>query len=88
MFGLEHPDAPPVLMSYGQRKKLQAAIYWLLEKKIVIIDEADSGISSKEYRQIIDAFRQSPADPAILIITHDIQLAALEADSIFRMGQL
>ena len=88
VFGLEHPDAPPVLMSYGQRKKLQAAIYWLLEKKIVIIDEADSGISSKEYRQIIDAFRQSPADPAILIITHDIQLAALEADSIFRMGQL
>ena len=88
VFGIEHPDAPPVLMSYGQRKKLQAAIYWLLEKKIVIIDEADSGISSKEYRQIIDAFRQSPADPAILIITHDIQLAALEADSIFRMGQL
>ena len=88
VFGIEHPDAPPVLMSYGQRKKLQAAIYWLLEKKIVIIDEADSGISSKEYRQIIDAFRQSPADPAILIITHDIQLAALEADSIFRMGLL
>ena len=88
VFGIEHPDAPPVLMSYGQRKKLQAAIYWLLEKKIVIIDEADSGISSKEYRQIIDAFRQSPADPAILIITHDIQLAALEADTIFRMGAL
>ena len=88
VFGIEHPDAPPVLMSYGQRKKLQAAIYWLLEKEIVIIDEADSGISSKEYRQIIDAFRQSPADPAILIITHDIQLAALEADSIFRMGLL
>ena len=88
VFGIEHPDAPPVLMSYGQRKKLQATIYWLLEKKIVIIDEADSGISSKEYRQIIDAFRQSPANPAILIITHDIQLATLEADSIFRMGQL
>ena len=54
----------------------------------MIIDEADSGISSLEYRQIIDAFRQSPADPAILIITHDIQLAALEADNIFRMGAL
>ena len=88
IFGIEHPDAPPVLMSYGQRKKLQAAIYWLLNKKIVIIDEADSGISSKEYRQIIEAFRQSPANPAILIITHDIQLAALEADKIFRMGAL
>ena len=88
VFGIEHPDAPPVLMSYGQRKKLQAAIYWLLNKKIVIIDEADSGISSKEYRQIIEAFRQSPANPAILIITHDIQLAALEADRIFRMGAL
>ncbi|MBR5672210.1 MAG: ABC transporter ATP-binding protein [Spirochaetales bacterium] len=88
VFGIEHPDAPPVLMSYGQRKKLQAAIYWLLGKKIVIIDEADSGISSKEYREIIDAFRKSPADPAILIITHDIQLAALEADNIFRMGAL
>ncbi|MBO7430154.1 MAG: ABC transporter ATP-binding protein [Spirochaetia bacterium] len=88
VFGIETPDAPPVLMSYGQRKKLQAAIYWLLNKRIVIIDEADSGISSKEYRQIIEAFRASPANPAILIITHDIQLAALEADSIFRMGSL
>ena len=88
VFDIETPDAPPVLMSYGQRKKLQAAIYWLLNKKIVIIDEADSGISSKEYRQIIEAFRKSPANPAILIITHDIQLAALEADRIFRMGAL
>ena len=88
VFGIENPEAPPVLMSYGQRKKLQAAIYWLLEKKIVIIDEADSGISAMEYRQIIDAFRQSPAHPAILIITHDIQLAALTADNIFRMGAL
>ena len=88
VFGLEHLDAPPALMSYGQRKKLQAAIYWLLDKRIVIIDEADSGISSREYRQIIEAFRQSPANPAILIITHDMQLAALEADSIFRMGAL
>ena len=88
LFGIEHPDAPPVLMSYGQRKKLQAAIYWLLDKKIVIIDEADSGISSKEFRQIIEAFKSSPANPAILVITHDIQLAALTADNIFRMGTL
>lgn len=88
VFGIEHPDAPPVLMSYGQRKKLQAAVYWLLNKKIVIIDEADSGISSKEYRQIIEAFKQSQANPAILIITHDLQLAALSADNIFRMGAL
>ena len=88
VFGIEHPDAPPVLMSYGQRKKLQAAVYWLLNKKIVIIDEADSGISSQEYRQIIQAFKNSPANPAILIITHDIQLAALTADNIFRMGAL
>ncbi|MBQ6673668.1 MAG: ATP-binding cassette domain-containing protein [Spirochaetia bacterium] len=88
VFGIEHPDAPPVLMSYGQRKKLQAAIYWLLEKKIVIIDEADSGISSKEYRQIIDAFKSSQANPAILVITHDIKLASQVADKIFRMGAL
>lgn len=88
LFGIRHPDAPPVLMSYGQRKKLQAAVYWLLEKKIVIIDEADSGISSKEYRQIIDAFKASEANPAILVITHDIQLAALVSDNIFRMGRL
>ena len=88
IFDIEHPDAPPVLMSYGQRKKLQAAIYWLLDKKIVIIDEADSGISSEEYRQIVETFKQSPTNPAILVITHDIQLAALVADNIFRMGAL
>lgn len=86
IFGIESVTASPVLMSYGQKKKLQAAIYYLLNKDIIIIDEADSGISFTEYTNIIRQFRNSDKDPAIMIITHDFKLAVSNADSIYFMN--
>ena len=85
IFRLDNADMPPAIMSYGARKKLQAAIYYLLNKKIVIIDEADSGITFKDYAFIIKNFKNLDPVPAILIISHDIQLSIEFADRIIIM---
>ncbi len=85
LFRLEHSEVPPALMSYGARKRLQAAIYYLLEKKIIIIDEADSGLSFDDYSLILDRLNSSENPHSILIITHDIKLSAKIADRIIIM---
>ena len=85
VFNLDNANMPPALMSYGARKRLQAAIYYLLNKKIVIIDEADSGISFKEYAFIIKNIRSLEPMPAIMIISHDIRLSVGFADRVIIM---
>ncbi|MDX9800769.1 MAG: ABC transporter ATP-binding protein [Spirochaetia bacterium] len=82
LFRLESLDAPPAIMSYGARKRLQAAIYFLLNKKIVIIDEADSGLSFNDYTLILKSLKNLDPAPAILIISHDMRLSAGLADRI------
>ena len=85
LFDLGNGEVPPAIMSYGARKRLQAAIYYLLNKKIVIIDEADSGISFNDYALIIKNIRNLTPTPAIMIISHDIKLSVGFADRILIM---
>ncbi len=87
LFGLDKPDIPPALMSYGARKRLQAAIYYLLEKKIIIIDEADSGLSFNDFSSLLDKLNSSPVSHTILVITHDVKLASKTADRIVIMKE-
>ncbi len=87
LFRLENLEAPPAIMSYGARKRLQAAIYYLLKKKIVIIDEADSGLSFNDYSLILNAFRSLDPPPAVMVISHDIKLAAGIADMVAVMDR-
>ena len=72
-------------MSYGARKRLQAAIYYLLNKKILIIDEADSGLSFNDYTLILKSLRNLDPPPAVMIISHDMRLSAGLADRVLIM---
>ena len=54
LFGLPGGEAPPALLSFGARKKLQGGIYSLLEKKLYILDEADSGLGFRDYLTILE----------------------------------
>lgn len=82
-FQLPPADTSPTLMSYGTRKRLQAATYWLLQRPICIFDETDSGISPRDFAALIRAF-QSP-ERALLIISHDAKLARHYSDRVIRM---
>ena len=85
IFRLDNPETPPALMSYGARKRLQAAIYYLLEKQIILIDEADSGLSFDDYSSILEKLDSSSTQHTVLVITHDVKLASKIADRIIIM---
>ncbi len=72
-FGLS-PDDNPTLMSYGSKKRLQAALSILLERPFVIIDEIDSGMTYEMAYQSVELLRRNGA--AVLIITHDERFAS------------
>jgi energy-coupling factor transporter ATP-binding protein EcfA2 len=70
-------------MSYGTRKRLQAAVCYLLDRKICIVDEMDSGLPSREYIRIIGKLKKRVQ--TLVLITHDMQLARACANRIVSM---
>ncbi|MCK5156164.1 MAG: ABC transporter ATP-binding protein, partial [Spirochaetales bacterium] len=80
LFGLTNPNETPSTMSYGSRKRLQAAVCYLLDRVCCIFDEADSGILMSEYIRIVDLFVKREA--SLILITHDFRLAEKLADTI------
>ncbi|MGA2480218.1 MAG: ABC transporter ATP-binding protein [Spirochaetia bacterium] len=84
LFSLPDPLTPPALMSYGARRRLQAATYYLLQRELLILDEVDAGLSCREVEQLLAALAQR--SPGILLITHDIALARSVADRIVTMA--
>ncbi len=72
LFGLILTDTPST-MSYPQRKALQAAVYYLLDRPFYILDELDSSLTYYSALSIIARLRQRGA--ALLLITHDRQFA-------------
>jgi energy-coupling factor transporter ATP-binding protein EcfA2 len=83
LFKLPGLASPPALLSYGARKRLQAAVYHLLGKRIVIFDEGDSGLGAAEFSRLIRLFRRQ--DRGLLVITHDLGLAAAVTDQTVRI---
>jgi energy-coupling factor transporter ATP-binding protein EcfA2 len=83
LFGLPAGQAPPSLMSYGARKKLQAGVYYLLDRPLMIIDEGDSGLSVDDFARMIGIFGKD--DGTVIFITHDFRLAGALADEIVEL---
>ncbi len=83
IFELPSAETPPALMSYGARKKLQAATYFLLRRDILILDETDSGLSYRQYLPLLAALACEGA--GIMLITHDMELARAISDRILQM---
>ncbi len=61
------------LMSYGARKRLQAAIYYNLDRPFYILDELDSALNYRESYKIVECLASRGA--GILLITHDSDFA-------------
>jgi len=83
LFNLPVTDSPPSLMSYGARKKLQAGVYYLLDRPLMIIDEGDSGLGVNDFAEMVRVFRNP--ETALLFITHDHRLARGLADEILEL---
>lgn len=72
MFGLR-PDSIAALLGYPERKRLQAAVYHLLDRKFYILDEIEASLDYASCRSIVSILRSRGA--GILLITHDPVLA-------------
>ncbi|MBF9016921.1 MULTISPECIES: ATP-binding cassette domain-containing protein [unclassified Oceanispirochaeta] len=83
LFNLPSGEAAPALLSFGARKRLQGAIYYLLEKNLYILDEADSGLSFSDYICILRELKKKGA--ALIVISHDHKLQQLETHRTVRM---
>ena len=66
-------DEVASLMSYGERKRLQCAIYYSLDRPFCILGELDSALDYKESIRLINLL--SSKGSGILLITHDEEFA-------------
>ena len=84
-FSLPGTRAAPALMSYGMRRRLQAAVYWLLDRDMLILDEMDSGLTTRDLAAVMREICRRAA--CLVLITHDMQFARAAADRIIVLGE-
>jgi energy-coupling factor transporter ATP-binding protein EcfA2 len=84
-FRLPGAAVPPALMSYGARKRLQAAICFLQPRPLLVVDEGDSGLGASEFAELL-AQLHAP-ERGLVFITHDLELARGLADRVLRMRE-
>jgi ABC-type branched-subunit amino acid transport system ATPase component len=73
--GLGEDAATPVLdLPYGKQRLVEIAIALGLKPKVLLLDEPAAGVPSTESERILRVLDALPAEIAILIIEHDMDL--------------
>ncbi|MFY0634086.1 MAG: ABC transporter ATP-binding protein [Vannielia sp.] len=67
-------------LAYGQQRLVELALTLALRPRVLILDEPAAGVPSSETHLIVQAIEALPADLAVLIIEHDMDL-------VFRVAQ-
>ena len=79
----------PQSLSGGQKQRLVIACAMAKDPEILILDEPTSGLDGANMQRVARALqKQAQAGKAILLITHDLELLALCAQSALRMNVL
>jgi len=63
-----------VELAYGQQRLIELAIGLALRPKVLLLDEPAAGVPHNEAPRILDAINRLPADIAVLMIEHDMDL--------------
>jgi branched-chain amino acid transport system ATP-binding protein len=63
-----------VELAYGQQRLIELAIGVALKPKVLLLDEPAAGVPHDEAPKILDAINALPADIAVLMIEHDMDL--------------
>lgn len=67
-------------IAYGKQRLLEIAIALVMKPKVLLLDEPAAGVPSGETHAIHDALERLPANVAVLMIEHDMDL-------VFRFAQ-
>ncbi|MDB5656695.1 MAG: branched-chain amino acid transporter ATP-binding protein [Tardiphaga sp.] len=63
-----------VELAYGQQRLIELAIGLALRPKVLLLDEPAAGVPHDEAPKILEAINALPADIAVLMIEHDMDL--------------
>lgn len=61
-------------LPYGQQRMLEIGIALALKPRVLLLDEPAAGVPSTEAHRIHDTLANLPADIAVLIIEHDMEV--------------
>ncbi|WP_448207591.1 ABC transporter ATP-binding protein [Azospirillum sp. sgz302134] len=80
-------DRPVGALAYGQQRLLEIALALALKPKVLILDEPAAGVPQSESHRILDALDRLPADLAVLMIEHDMDLVFRFATRVIVLAQ-
>ena len=69
-------------IAYGRQRLVEIAIGLILEPKVLLLDEPAAGIPSSEVSYLLKAIERLPANIAILMIEHDMQIVKMFATEV------
>ena len=73
--GLADDALTPVrLLPYGRQRLVEVAITLGLRPRVLLLDEPAAGVPAADSRNILDVLSRLPAEIAILIIEHDMEV--------------
>ena len=82
-FGLEaEMHEPTRKLPYGKQRLLEIALALATRPRVLLLDEPAAGVPEEERRDILAALAGLPADVAILLIEHDMDLVFTFANRI------
>lgn len=85
---LQFADRHPMTLSGGQKQRLAIAVALMCDKQLIILDEPTSGLDHKHMMQVGALLRSlADAGKAVLVITHDEELAAQWCDGIIALDE-
>ena len=74
-FGLESDmDRPTRELPYGKQRLLEIALALATKPRVLLLDEPAAGVPEEEREDILAALAALPADVAIMLIEHDMDL--------------
>jgi branched-chain amino acid transport system ATP-binding protein len=85
--GLEgHALQPVATLAYGRQRLVEIALALAARPKVLLLDEPAAGVPSAESHLILDAIAALPADIAVLIVEHDMDVVFRFAERITVMA--
>ncbi|MFV0260093.1 MAG: ABC transporter ATP-binding protein [Acidimicrobiales bacterium] len=80
-------DRRPSRLSGGQAQRALLAWVLVTRPQVMLLDEPTSGLDADTARRVVDAVTELPWHPAVLVVTHDVDLIAHHCDSVLHLAE-